>query len=300
MKAQLYAQSMQESDEADFKFALWSAFTLEMLVRAAVAAVSPALLADCQDWNNVLFGLGQSSKKTKFVPKSASVTELVTRVEALCPEFTREHASFCVTHFAHRNREVHTGAMAFDMAARSGWLPVYFATCQILLTAIGESLESLFGDEAAVRAREDIEAYEDKAAKAVQGTIDAHRVVWNQKSAEEQALARAQAETASLRHYGHRTPCPACGSVGLVFGKAAGVPRVTVVESELVERQTMKPEAFHCVACGLRINGYSKLLAAGLGDTFTSTVRHDAVEYFHPSEDHGYFDEDNNEYFTDP
>jgi hypothetical protein len=42
----------------------------------------------------------------------------------------------------------------------------------------------------------------------------------------------------------------------------------------------MKPEAFHCVACGLKISGYSKLLAAGLGNTFVATTSYDALEYF--------------------
>ena len=42
----------------------------------------------------------------------------------------------------------------------------------------------------------------------------------------------------------------------------------------------MKPEAFHCIACGLKISGYSKLLAAGLGNTFVATSNYDALEYF--------------------
>lgn len=102
-KAQLYAETMAENDHTDWKFALWSAFTLEILVRSAVAATSPALIADNQDWNNVLYGLGMQPKKAKFVPKSAAITELVSRAEELVPDFTREHANFCASHFARRN-----------------------------------------------------------------------------------------------------------------------------------------------------------------------------------------------------
>jgi hypothetical protein len=39
----------------------------------------------------------------------------------------------------------------------------------------------------------------------------------------------------------------------------------------------MKPEAFSCVACGLKIAGFSKLLAAGLGNTYILTSHYDAV-----------------------
>ena len=60
----------------------------------------------------------------------------------------------------------------------------------------------------------------------------------------------------------------------------------------------MKPEAFACVACGLKIAGYSKLLAAGLGDTFISTAQYDALEYFEIDIDEhirGMMEDDNNE-----
>jgi len=298
-KAQLYAEAMNEHDDSDWKFGLWSAFALEMLVRAAVAATSPALVADNQDWNNVLYGLGKTPKKPKFVPKSASITELVSRAEDLCPNFDREHANFCVSHFARRNSEIHTGNLPFDGIGPSSWLPMFYTVASTLVEAIGESLESLFGDIVAQRAREDIAALKDDTAKAVRGSINAYRLVWEQKSEEEQNSAREQAKVTSLRHYGHRVACPACACVALINGKAAGEARRTVDDDGVVERETMKPEAFHCVACGLKIAGYSALLAAGLGDTYTSTSHYDAVEYFEVDiEKHArsMMEDDNNEY----
>jgi len=56
-KAQLYSESMAENADTEWKFGLWSAFTLEMLVRGSVAANSPALVGDTQDWSNILYGL---------------------------------------------------------------------------------------------------------------------------------------------------------------------------------------------------------------------------------------------------
>ena len=60
----------------------------------------------------------------------------------------------------------------------------------------------------------------------------------------------------------------------------------------------MKPEAFSCVACGLKVSGFSRLLAAGLGDTFVSTNHYDAIEYFEIDIDEHIrhlMEEDNNE-----
>lgn len=298
-KAQLYSEAMDESDDTEWKFGLWSAFTLEMLVRSAVANRSPALVADTQDWNNVLYGLGIQPKKAKFVPKSAAITELVSRVEELVPEFSREHANFCASHFARRNSEVHSGSLPFENADSATWLPMFYAVCDVILSSIGESLESLFGREAADRAREDIAALRDDAAKSVKGTINAHQIIWAQKTDEERETAVAQAETASLRHYGHRVSCPACGSRALVQGKASGEAKRTVDEDGIYERQVMKPEGFYCLACGLKIAGYSKLLAAGLGSTYISTSHYDAVEFFNIDIEEHYrnmMEDDNNEY----
>ncbi|WP_281784309.1 hypothetical protein [Sinimarinibacterium flocculans] len=297
-KAQLYAEAMSDNADSDWQFGLWSALTLEVLLRSSIANVSPALVADNQDWTNILYGLGVSPKKPKFVPKSATATDLVIRAEELIADFTREHASFCISHFARRNSELHTGNMSFSNIGSSTWLPTFYSACSVLLAAQSETLESLFGGEIAKQAEEDISALKDETAKSVKGTINAHKTVWEQKTEQERATAVAQAETASLRHYGHRIPCPACLSVALLQGKASSVPKRTVDDDGISERQVMKPELFSCVACGLKISGYSRLLAAGLGDTFVSTSHYDAVEYFEVDiEEHirGMMEDDNNE-----
>ncbi len=298
-KAQVFVESMSDNDDTEWKFGLWSSFALEMLVRSAVARVSPALLADTRDWTNVLYGLGLQPKKPKFVPKSAPITELLSRVEELVQEFTGEHANFCASHFARRNSEVHTGSYPFANVGTATWLPMFYSVCEVLLRSIGESLESLFGTEMAQRAKEDIDALRDETAKSVKGTINAHKTVWEQKTEDERITATSQAATASLRHYGHRVACPSCGSTALLNGKAAGEAKRTVDDDGIVERQVMKPESFSCVACGLKIAGFSKLLAADLGNNFISTSHYDAVEYFEVDIDErirSMMEDDNNEY----
>lgn len=297
-KAQLYAESMNEHEDVNWQFGLWSAFTLEILIRASVAHISPVLLADGKDWNNTLYGLGQSPSKPKFLPKSASTSELIVRLEELCSDFTREHSNFCAAHLGRRNSEVHTGNLAFEDLESSSWLPMFYAVCQVLTKMAGESLDTLFGKEVAKRAHEDIAALKDDASKSVREAINAHKTVWNQKTDAEKELATKQAAAAALRHYGHRVDCPSCNSVALLQGKATGEAKRTVDDDGVVERQVMKPESFHCVACGLKILGYSKLLAAGLGNTYISTSRYDAMEYFEIDIDEhirSMMEDDNNE-----
>jgi hypothetical protein len=298
-KAQLYAEKMEQHEDSNLEFGIWSALTLEMLVRAAVASVSPVLVADAQDWNNLLYALGGAPKKAKFIPKSAAITDLVARAEDLCPGFTREHANFCASHFARRNSEIHTGNLAFENIGSSTWTPSFYSTCEVLLAAIGETLATLFDKETADRAQEEIAALRDDTAKAVNGTISAHKAVWAGRTDDEREASKQQANTSSLRHYGHRVSCPACGSTALIQGTPAGAAKQSVEEGGILERQVMKPEAFACVACGLRISGYSKLLAAGLGNSYVATAHYDAVEYFEIDIDkhiRSLMEEDNNEY----
>jgi hypothetical protein len=45
LKAQRYVQRMSDLDSDEWEYALWSGFSLEFLARAALANISPALLA---------------------------------------------------------------------------------------------------------------------------------------------------------------------------------------------------------------------------------------------------------------
>jgi hypothetical protein len=123
-KAQLFVESMAENADSEWKFGLWSAFALEVLVKGAISAVSPVLIADKDDWANLLYAIGAQPMKPKFVPKSAQITELLSRAEGLVPDFSREHANFCASHFARRNTEVHSGGFSFANVGSAMWLPM--------------------------------------------------------------------------------------------------------------------------------------------------------------------------------
>lgn len=132
------------------------------------------------------------------------------------------------------------------------------------------------------------------------GTINAHKTIWNEKPEDEKSKLSKQAELLSTRHHGHRVKCPSCNNIALVQGSSTGAPKMTVDEDGIIEKQTMLPSIFECVACGLKITGYSKLVACGLGNTFQSTNHYDAVEYFEidiQEEMRGMYEEDNNEPF---
>ena len=289
-KAQRYADIMASHDRDNWQFGFWSALTLEMIARAALSNISQTLLADPKDWNNVLYSLGRNPIAKKYTPKSIGVSDIITRLESLLPEFTNEMLSFCLIHGNRRNSEVHTGNLAFEDLGTSKWLGKYYHAITPLLESMEHDLEYLFGEEEAELAEELIKASTDEAAKSVAGTIKAHKTVWSGKEPKEQSVLAAQGETLSSKKSGHRVKCPACNSTALLHGSPTGEPKQSLDGDLVVIKQALLPSSFECYACDLKISGFSKLHSCGLGDSFTDTTVYEPTKFFQvePEDDYQY------------
>ena len=263
----------------EWRFALWSSLTLELLLRAALARVSPVLLAEGRDWNHVYFALGNTPRAPRYVPRSVSITDVANRLELILDSFTPELKAFCVKHLETRNEELHTGSAAFD-ASGTGWQATFFSVCDVLTKSLGTDLSYLFGDAEAGIAQTLIQASRDESAVAVKKVIAQFKKSWNSKRRHERETLVKQALVWATRHEGHRVACPACSSAALLTGSPAGDPIQLIDGSTITEKQYVLPAQLECVACGLRIAGLSRLGAAGFGEGFTSTAVFDISEYY--------------------
>jgi hypothetical protein len=284
-KAQRYAEEMESYSEDDWQYGLWSTFVLEFLARAALAHVSPVLLADQKEWNNLYYALGFEPKATKFVPKSADIATVLARLREILPNFTPELESFSVRQMSRRNEELHAGSAPFDKLGTSAWLATFYETSDALLTSMNETLAVLVGDEQATVAADMIVAAKDQAAKSIGKTVAAHKTIWEGKDKAEREDLATQAAAWATRNNGHRVKCPACDSTALVIGSPVAAPKKSLDGDLIVEKQTYLPSKFECMACGLKIAGYSHLNACGLGDSYTATFEYDAIEYYAPPPD---------------
>src|SRR5262245_45022887 len=113
-KAQLYIERMEAHTADDWQFGLWSTLALELVARAALAHISPVLLADSNNWRNLTYALGQEPTAKKFTPNSISSNEVIARLTELIPEVTPEIAGFCTQHLKRRNAELHSGELIFS------------------------------------------------------------------------------------------------------------------------------------------------------------------------------------------
>ncbi len=287
---------MSELDSDEWEYALWSGFSLEFLARAALANVSPALLAETdKNWASLYHALGFNPTEERFSPKSIAISEVFKRLMAILPNFTKEHEAFGILHTGRRNSELHTGEPAFDGIKGSVWQPRFYQTCEILLSSIGMTLDDFFGKDEANVAMQLISAAADDSAKAVKGEVDAHKKVWEAKSEKERTTLLAQASLRATRQAGHRVDCPACASPALIFGEPVSAPVQSLRDGEITEKQEYLPNLFECIACSLKISGLSRLTVVGLGDRYKKTQIYDAAEYYAPQDDYFGYDEDNNE-----
>ncbi|MDC0833287.1 hypothetical protein POG22_09750 [Geitlerinema sp. CS-897] len=277
-KALLYMEQMEANVVDEWQYGLWSALCLELLARAALAHISPILLADLNNWRNINYALGNAITAKKFSPTSIQTKEVLARLTELVPEFTQEVAGFCSKHVERRNAELHTGETIFTELGTSEWLPRFYEACKLLLESMDKSLSDFVKDSD--QANSMIESLKDAAAKAVRQDINAHAKVWNNKSAEDRQEAISQANAWATRQSGHRVECPACKSPSLLQGSPSGKVSTKIVENEVIQQQSMLPSSFECIACRLKISGFSKLSSCGLGDAFSATTTYTPAEFF--------------------
>lgn len=266
-----------------------------MLARAALANVSPVLLADAKDWNNLYFALGHTPKVARFRAKSADITSVLSRLQDALPSFNKDLADFCTIQVGRRNEELHSGTTPFDGVQPDGWMPSFYDAAQVLLESIGETLEALLGTEESQSAIQVIAAAKDVSAKAVGKTIEAHKKIWTERSKIERQKLATRASAWAARHLGHVVACPACNSDSLLTGSPLTAPVKQLSEGDVVETQVFLPNSFECIACGLRIGTLAQLQAAGLGASFKATQIFSAADYFGPDDPFDGYEPDFNE-----
>ena len=300
-KSQRYAEEMESYTHGDWKFAFWSMLVLELLARAALAHISPVLLAtveqknnnDQRSWHNMYYGLGFTPKVKQFVPSSIGIAEVFTRLGDILTNFPKEQVAFGTLHMSRRNEELHSGTTPFDSLKTSDWLTKYYQICKLLLQSMGNDLESFIGIDKASQAETMISASQDATAQSIKRIVAARKTIWEDQSKDDrQKLADKSTAWATTRRDGHEVKCPSCESSALIISGEASAPPKKSIENDLItEIQQYLPSKFECVACGLKISGFSNLSACGLGDTYKATFTYDATEYYQSNDEYDEYDE---------
>lgn len=122
-KAKLYALRAHSEPIESALFGFWVSLSLELLARAALAHVHPALLADPREPDNIQYAFGVVPKG---VPKSIQAKALFARCSVFISGFTDQMSGHCLIMADRRNSELHSGAAAFEDVDNSRWLPTTY------------------------------------------------------------------------------------------------------------------------------------------------------------------------------
>jgi hypothetical protein len=269
-------------------FGLWCSLGLELLARAALASISPTLLAEPDDEHKyLLHALNRGSERTSR--KSIGAAQVLNLCRTLFPQFTEDDHKVSQALINCRNEELHSGAAAFEEYPARQWLAGFYRACRSLSGAMGESLATLFGDDEATAATSMLLEDQNDVRQRVMSSISAYRKVFQGRPEDDREAAKTKAEKlgrqlATKRE--HRVICPACQCVATVQGTPFGKESVTHDEGEIVARQPVSPISFSCSACGLKLQGYAELDAANLGGQYTRRTT------FSPEEFYGLISED--------
>ena len=280
-KAVLYIERMEENSPDNWQYGFWSALSLEILTRAALAHVSPTLLADCKDWKNLVYAIRGETITKGHLPHSLTARDVRHRLKELVPSFAGEVENFCASHAQRRNSEMHSGQLPFVSVSTNEWLPKFYSACSVLLNSMDKELSDLFSESAVVQAQARIESLEASARLTVEQDIENYKMAWLALEPELRNEASSDANSWAKRSSGHRVECPACGSNALIQGApTGGTISIDTQEGNVIQKQSQLPSSFECRACRLRISGLTKLSACGLGYVFFETYTYTAAEYF--------------------
>lgn len=257
--------------------ALWASAALELLGKAALARVSPLLIAEpTEEGANILIATGLIEGTAQFTSVSAST------VFKRCQRAFRPFSASDALKFASaRNEYLHGSGVGFMTVPPQAWWPRYWALAVILVMAQDREIEDLVGPDR-VRA---VEAHLAQNARNVEHRTEALIARARQRLAQYRAgtlPARIQAEWRSSsdltsgRTYYAAQECPACGEDGTLEGDDGSdvqsfeynYDREDGSPVGATAQINVPAEYFSCPTCHLVLDTYELIGQADLPDSF--------------------------------
>lgn len=278
-KAQVYFKRAADHPHADDEvWALWLLLGLEFLLRAPVAKVSPILLADPQNGENLLHAAGYPNPKPEAsAPKSVGTATVISRLGRLIPTFTQDLANDANILIGLRNAELHTGAAALSEPS-DRWLPRFMRVVEILATDLGYDAKELLGDEIASHGRSLVDVDDKKVRSEVLRRIAEAKAFVAKLDENELTARRAAFPSIDLQvgatgfssgifgTVGPNTavPCPACNTSVPPKLQAVRTTNERIEDWEIIRDIVYVLLSLRCHVCGLELTSTAEIKYAGL------------------------------------
>jgi hypothetical protein len=295
-KSQVYVQRAFRAQSAtDFEeYQLWASLALELLGKAALASVHPALVADPQHFESLFAACGCPISPDV---KTITAKTLFSRIGHLDKNFDARRQRFCEQMSLRRNSELHSGESPFSGMSPEVWEPEYWGTIEVLLVMQEKNLDCWLGMEEAKAPA----AILLKASQAREWVVSDRT-----KRAKEDFLAKYRdpsqrkkllEDSKNFSWWDHRGDfyisadkaqpykCPACEATAFLLGTlwneevvdtdetfyGSGYDDDSYVEYFETVEKSFAVEEFYCPVCKLHFFGTAEIEAAGMPREFTST-----------------------------
>jgi hypothetical protein len=277
IKAKLFINRAMDNDESRSfdEQSLWASLALELLAKAALARVSPLLVAEpTEEGTNLLIACGLIHGDARFT--SVRAKTLFTRCQKAFKPFSLTEAT-AITNA--RNEYLHSSGVGFMAVPPNAWWPKFWAQAAILITALDKDINDLVG-----AGRESVVTnHLAQNAKNVEHRTEtlierAEQRLWQYRDGTLPARVAAEWKpgldrSAGLSYQTTET-CPACGSEGILEGDDVEDTKVEwqqVSEDDFdaVVTHTVGAEYFSCPTCQLVLDRYEFIEHAGLSSSFS-------------------------------
>lgn len=284
-KARMFIHRAMDDDREFEEQAFWSAAAFELLGKAALAKVSPILIANPNpDGHSLLVASGLLDPDEKFYTVPAHT--LWSRCNRAFKPFNEKEAAHIS---AVRNDYLHAGGVGKESTPEIWW-PRFWSQAVILVSHLDWSLADLVGPSRVRIVEAHLAQNRANLARRLEAAIERARtrLTLHESGQLSTALERAWDAFAPYS-YSHTlaTECPACAASGTLAGDVVqGVRQEDTVSqigdyeySDVLIWDEVGTEAFYCGHCHLELFDYELLNEAGFPESFEVEGDFGSYEY---------------------
>jgi hypothetical protein len=289
-KSQVYIRRgfRAQADSDTEEYQLWASLALELLGKAALANVHPALVADPTHYQSLFAACG---RQLSTDIKTITAKTLFERLSHIDKAFDSRHQKFCEQMALRRNAELHSGESPFSGMSADTWEREFWGAVETVLAMQAETLESWLGAEESKAPAKIIEQANEALQWVVKHRISRCKEDFEKKHQNPKERQEIVEESKRLNWSKHgwdnydRERCPACLSSGFLGGTLwnedvletedgsieYGPDGEEYIEypSETVEK-IFAAEEFLCPVCGLHFYGTKEIAAAEMPEDFST------------------------------
>lgn len=285
-KSQVYIRRgfRAQADEDTEEYQLWASLALELLGKAALAKVHPALVADPNHYQSLFAACGrQLSPEIKTI----AAHTLFERLSHIDKAFDSRHKKICEQMALRRNAELHSGESPFSGMSPEAWEREFWGAVEVVLKMQAESLESWLGAEDSKTPAQILEQAEEAMQWAVKHRIERCKEDFTKKYQDPKQRAKILEDTKRFRYWEwpqfmnmagggiDQADCPACTATGMRSGSLWNEEVSDDQDPEDPGTEwvdlTYVTEEFLCPTCGLRLFGTKEIKAGGLSEEYTKS-----------------------------